>query len=201
MTPDITLYFCKRTRAFVPRWLLEELGVPYRVKPIRLDRREHKAAWFRRINPMGKVPALTDGEAVVSETPAICLLLADRYGMGTLAPTIDDPARGAYLRWMVFATAVFEPAVYLDEPQDDVSASGRGWGKRADALAAIDAAVGDGTWLLGARFTAADVMLGGLLSIALVNHRIVEPPDALIAYDRRLSARPAHRRAAEAIWG
>jgi glutathione S-transferase len=115
--PDITIYFCKRTRAFVPRWLLEELGVPYRVKPIRLDRREHKAAWFRRINPMGKVPALTDGEAVVSETPAICLLLADRYGMGTLAPTIDDPARGAYLRWMVFATAVFEPAVYLDEPQ------------------------------------------------------------------------------------
>jgi glutathione S-transferase len=80
--------------------------------------------------------------------------------------------------------------------KDDVSASGRGWGKRADALAAIDAAVGDGTWLLGARFTAADVMLGGLLSIALVNHRIVEPPDALIAYDRRLSARPAHRRAA-----
>jgi len=201
VTPDITLYFCKRTRAFVPRWLLEEIGIPYRTATVRLDRGEHKTAQFRQVNSMGKVPALTDGDGVVSETPAICLLLADRYAPGTLAPAIEDEDRGAYLRWMVFATAVFEPAIYLDEPQDEASASGRGWGRRADVLAAIETALAAGPYLLGQRFTAADVMLGGLLSIALFNHRIADPPASLIAYDRRLSARPAYRRAAQATWG
>lgn len=201
MTPDITLYFSRHSRAFVPRWLLEELATPYRVEEVRLDRGEHKAAGYRRLNPMGKVPALTDGAAVVSENPAICLLLADRYGYGTLAPRIEEAARGAYLKWMVFATAVFEPAVYLDEPQDEASARGRGWGRRADALGAIVAAVEAGPWLLGERFSAADVMLGGLLSVALYNKRIPDPPRALADYDARLAARPAYRRALEATFG
>jgi glutathione S-transferase len=201
MTADITLYFCKYSRAFIPRWLLEELAISYRVEMVRIDRHEQKSPDYLRLNPMGKVPTLTDGETVVSENPAICLLLADRYGYGTLAPRIDDAARGAYLKWMVFATAVFEPAVYLDEPQDDVSASGRGWGKRADALGAMADAVSAGPWLLGDRFSAADVMLGGLLSIALFNKRIADPPPQLATYDARLAERPAYRRATEATFG
>lgn len=201
MTPDIALYFSKYSRAFIPRWLIEELGIPYRIKTVLLARREQKAAGYLHLNPMGKVPTLIDGEAVVSENPAICLLLADRYGYGTLAPTIDQAARGPYLKWMVFATSVFEPAVYLDDPQDDLSTSGRGWGKRADAIGAIADAVSSHPWLLGDCFSAADVMLSGLLSIALFNKRIVNPPQALLAYDARLAARPAYRRAAEATFG
>lgn len=69
MRPDVTLYFCKYSRAFVPRWLLEELAIPYRVSSVRIHRGEHKAPGYRRLNPMGKVPALTDGQAVVSENP------------------------------------------------------------------------------------------------------------------------------------
>jgi len=76
---------------------------------------------------MGKVPALTDGEVVVSENPAICLYLADRYSYGTLAPYIEEPIRGAYLRWMVFSTAVFEPAIYAADPDDPLQpAAGAG---------------------------------------------------------------------------
>lgn len=197
--PDITLYFSVASRSFTAKWILEELGLPHRVKTIDLRKNEQKSADYLRINPMGKVPALTDGAAVVTETPAICLYLADRYGYGTLAPKIDDPARGAYLRWTVFSTAVFEPAIYLNEPKDAQAASGRGWGERDTVLDVVEGAVTRGPWLLGDRFTAADVMLGAVLSVAIFNKRFPER-DVLNAYNARLAARPAYQRAADATW-
>ena len=197
---DITLYFAPASRSFTPRWLLEELGVPYRIRKINLRKGEQKHPDYLRINPMGKVPALKDGAVVVSENPAICLYLADRYGYGTLAPEIADPLRGAYLRWMVFSTAVFEPAIYLNDPPDARAASGRGWGERATVIHLLSEALATGPWLLGERFSAADVMLGSLLSIALFGKRIADPPAALTAYDRRLAARGAYERAAAATW-
>lgn len=197
--PDITLYAALASRAFMVRWMLEELALPYRVRELDLRRKEQKAPWFLRINPMGKTPAITDGSVVVTEGPAICLYLADRYGYGTLAPAVDDPDRGPYLRWSVFATAVFEPAAYLGDKPDPAAASGLGWGERAAMLGAIDQAVQPGPWLLGERFSAADVALGSLISIALFNRRI-EPTAALAAYDERLSVRPAYKIAAAANW-
>src|ERR1700754_5067428 len=143
--PDITLYFAPASRSFTPRWLLEEIGVPYSVKTINLRRNEHKSPDFLRINPMGKVPALTDGAVAVSENPAICIYLADRYSLGMLAPPLDDPNRGAYLRWMIFATAVFEPAVYSADDNDPVAASGRGWGLRSCVLETLDTTLSSGT--------------------------------------------------------
>jgi glutathione S-transferase len=197
---DITLYFALASRAFTPRWLLEELGLPYGVAMIDLRKGAQKSPDYLRINPMGKVPALTDGEVVVAENPAICIYLADRYSYGGLAPTIEDAARGPYLRWMVFSTAVFEPAIYLVEPSDPVAASGRGWGDRATVLRTLADTLSRGPWLLGERFTAADVMLGSLLSVALFNNRIPEAASALIDYNERLADRPAYKRAAEATW-
>jgi glutathione S-transferase len=199
--PDITLYFAPASRAFTPRWLLEELGLPYRVKKLNLRRGDQKTAGFRRINPLGKVPALTDGETAVAENPAICLYLADRYSYGALAPRIEDPRRAAYLRWMVFSTAVFEPSVYSpDEAQDPISAGGRGWGQRAAMIETLDQALSRGPWLLGERFSACDVMLGSLLSIVLFNRRLADPPATFLAYNARLEARPAYKRAALATW-
>jgi glutathione S-transferase len=197
---DITLYFAPASRSFTPRWLLEELGVPYQVRKIDLRKGEQKHPDYLRINPMGKVPALKDGDVVVSESPAICLYLADRYGYGSLAPEIANPLRGTYLRWIVFSTAVFEPAIYLNEPPDHGAASGRGWGERSTVLQVLSEALTAGPWLLGEPFTAADVMLGSLLSIALFNGRIPDPPVSLTAYDRRLAARAAYERAAAATW-
>jgi glutathione S-transferase len=198
--PDITLYFARWSRSFTPLWLLEELGVPYALKRLNLARGDQKTRAYRRINPMGKVPALTDGEAVVSENPAICLYLADRYDLGGLAPALDDPRRGAYLRWMVFSTAVFEPAVYLNESPDPIAAAGRGWGDRDTVIETLQEALSQGDWLMGDAFTAADVMLGSLISIALFNDRIAAVPAALRAYNARLEARPAYQRAAAVTW-
>ena len=198
---DITLYFARASRAFVPLWLLEELGLPYRLKRLNLRRGDQKTRPYVALNPMGKVPTLTDGEAVITENPAICLYLADRYGYGALAPRIEAAERAAYLRWMVFATAVAEPSIYSDEPQDALSASGRGWGDKASVLAALDQALTPGPWLLSETFSAADVMLGSLLSIALNNHRIPDPPARLAAYAARVGERPAFRRAAGMTWG
>jgi glutathione S-transferase len=198
--PQITLYFAPASRSFTPHWLLEELRVPYQAQLVDIRKRAQKSPSYLQINPMGKVPALTDGDLVVSENPAICIYLADRYSCGELAPKMDDPARGPYLRWMIFSTAVFEPAVYLAEPPDPVAASGRGWGDRVTVLRVLDQALATNSFLLGERFTAADIMLGSLLSISLFNGRIPEASRALIEYDKRLASRPAFRRAAEATW-
>jgi glutathione S-transferase len=197
--PDITLYFALASRAFTPRWLLEELGIPYRVEVLNLREGTQKRPDYLRVNAMGKVPALTDGDLVVSENPAICIYLADRYGYGTLAPKIEAPSRGAYLRWMVFSTAVFEPAVYLQEPADPVKAVGRGWGDFETVVRVLTQALAKGPWLLGDQFSAADVMLGSLLSIALINRRLPDEP-AFKAYDGRLTGRKAYKRAADATW-
>jgi glutathione S-transferase len=199
---DITLYFARWSRAFTPLWLLEELGVPYKLKRLNLNRGDQKTRAYRRINPMGKVPALRDGAVVVSENPAICLYLADRYSSGALAPDLRDPLRGPYLRWMVFSTAVFEPAVYLHEAPDEdaLAASGRGWGDRATVFQVLDEALSRSDWLMGDAFTAADVMMGSLISIALFNDRITEAPASLAAYNARLEARPAYQRAAAVTW-
>jgi glutathione S-transferase len=198
---DITLYFAPASRAFVPLWLLEELGLPYRLKRLNLRRGDQKTRAYVALNPMGKVPTLTDGEAVITENPAICLYLADRYGYGTLAPRIEAPERAPFLRWTVFATAVAEPSLYSDDPQDVISAAGRGWGDKASVLAALRQALTPGPFLLGDNFSAADVMLGSLLSIALFNGRIPDPPPELTVYVERLGERPAFKRAAETTWG
>lgn len=157
---DITLYFAPASRAFTPLWLLEELALPYMVETIDLRKGEQKSPDYLQVNPMGKVPALRDGNVTVSESPAICIYLADRYSLGHMAPTLDDPQRGAYLRWMVFSTAVFEPAIYLPESDDPRAASVLGWGERRRVLDVLDAALSEGPWLLGENFSAADVMLG-----------------------------------------
>jgi glutathione S-transferase len=179
--------------------MLAELGLPHRVVDIDLRRRAQTSPDYLRINPMGKVPAITDGDVVVTENPAICLYLADRYGLGTMAPATDDPLRGPYLRWCVFATAVLEPAVYTEEAADDAAASGRGWGRRETVPRVIDDLLAKGPWILGERFSTADVVLGSQLSVALFNKRMPETP-VLAAYNARISGRPAYKAAAEANW-
>lgn len=194
---DIVLYGSIHSRTFTARWVLEELELPYRVVDTDIRPGRQKAPAFLAMNPMGKVPAIVDDGVVVTETPAICMYLADRYGAGRLAPMLDDPRRGPYLRWAVFATAVLEPAIYLRDLGPEPA--GVGWGDYDRALNALETGLAEGPWLLGGMFSAADVALGAVLSVALFNKRIADRP-VLAAYDSRLSARPAYKRAAEANW-
>lgn len=196
---DIILYHSPASRAFVAYWLLEELGKPFKVQTIDLRKGEQKSDAYRRINPMGKVPALTDGKVTVTENPAICLYLADRYGYGKLAPKIEAAERGAYLRWMVFSTAVLEPAANLKSVEAHQPGFGAGWGDLATVVETVEAALETGPWLLGETFSAADVMLGSVISMAMFNN-LLPDSDIIEAYRDRLVRRPAYQRASDATW-
>jgi glutathione S-transferase len=173
---EIVLYHSIASRSFVPLWLLEEIGIPYRIESTNISTGEQKASGYLKINPLGKVPALADGGVIVSEVPAICMYLADRYSYGTLAPKIDDPNRGPYLKWMVFATAVFEPAAWLPPATTDREASSVGWGRRDSVFDMLENAITPGPYLLGEKFSAADVALGGIFSMAMFNKKVPERP-------------------------
>jgi glutathione S-transferase len=105
-TEPLTLYYAPKTRAFGALVLLEELGCPYRLHVLDMKAGEQRAAAYLAINPMGKVPALKHGDAVVTEQAAVYMYAADLYPAAKLAPALDDPRRGPYLRWMVFLRLV-----------------------------------------------------------------------------------------------
>ena len=197
--PGITLYHSPASRAFTAYWMLEELGVPFEVKTVDIRKGEQKHPDYLKLNPAGKVPTLTDGAVVVSENPAIAIYLADRYGYGGLAPRIDDPDRGAYLKWMVFATAVVDPVASLHEAKIDLPGSGFSFGTFDDMVSVLRVALSGRKYLLGDRFSGADVVLGGAISFLM--HRKVLPEDPpLLDYYARLTAREAYHRAADATW-
>ncbi|MEO8113208.1 MAG: glutathione S-transferase family protein, partial [Phenylobacterium sp.] len=189
----ITLYHSPGSRAFTAYWLLEELGVPFDVKTVDIRKGEQKAAAYLKVNPAGKVPALADGEVVVSETPAIGIYLADRYGYGTLAPRIEDAQRGAYLKWMVFATAVVDPVASLHAQKIDLPGFSVSFGTFEDMVRVLTGALSGRKYLLGARFTAADVVLGAVVS-RLLYQKVLPPEPAFLDYNARLTRRPAYHR-------
>jgi glutathione S-transferase len=195
----ITLYHSPASRAFTAYWMLEELGVPFSVKTIDIRKGEQKAAAYLRLNPAGKVPTLTDGDVVVSENPAIAIYLADRYGYGTLAPKIDEAERGPYLKWMVFSTAVVDPVASLHEQKIDLPGFNFSFGAFDDMVQVLTGVLKDRAFLLGDRFSAADVVLGGTLSRLLYQKVLPEEP-VLFDYNSRLTARAAFHRAADATW-
>lgn len=197
--PAITLYHSPASRAFTAYWLLEELGVPFQVATVDIRKGDQKKKEYLKLNPSGKVPTLTDGKVVVSEGPAICIYLADRYGYGGLAPKIDDVDRGAYLKWMVYATAVLDPLLSLHPKHIDLPGAETGFGAFDDMVEVLTKTLKGRKYLLGERFSAADVMMGSTISAALRRKTLPETP-ALLDYNARLSVRAAYHRAADATW-
>ncbi|MBL8554216.1 MAG: glutathione S-transferase family protein, partial [Phenylobacterium sp.] len=195
----ITLYHSPASRAFVAYWMLEELGVAFDVQTVDIRKGEQKAPWYLKLNPAGKVPTLTDGEVVVSENPAIAIYLADRYSYGGLAPRIEDPARGAYLKWMVFASAVVDPVASLHTSNIDLPGYTHSFGTFDDMVQVLVGALDGREHLLGEAFSAADVVLGGAISFLMFRKVLPEHP-ALLDYNNRLTARDAYQRAADATW-
>ncbi len=195
------LYWAPQTRAQRGIWMLEETGVEYEMVRVdlassaRMDDPDFAAA-----SPMGKVPALVDGDVRMAESAAICLYLADRYAMGSLAPAPDDPQRGSYLYWTLYTPAVVEPA--MSEKFNDVepNRSRSGWGDFDLMIDTWDAALRDREWILGEQFTAADVMLGSS-AIFLRMFGMLPETDHLDAYADRCAARPANQRALEQAAG
>jgi glutathione S-transferase len=189
----ITLYHHPFSRAAASVWALEELGQPYELEYIDTLKGGQKSPAFLAINPMGKLPALTDGATVVTETAAIALYLADRYALGSLAPKLDDPNRGTYLRWSLFAPSVIEPGLMAKAQNWEFKPSAAGWGDHESMLQAMESAI-TGDYILGSQFSMADVIFGGTVRFMLMFGMLEKRP-AFTAYAERLAARPAMKRA------
>ncbi|GGK15112.1 glutathione S-transferase family protein [Luteimonas terricola] len=185
------------SRGRIVRWMLEELGVEYRTV-VQEYGRSMKSPEYLAINPMGKVPALQHRGAVVTEAAAICTYLADAFPQAGLAPAVDDPLRGPYLRWMFFAAGPVEAAVsanalgLLPPPE---KAAFVGYGSFEQTIDALEvAATSASPWLLGERFSAADVYVGSQVDFGLMFGSIPERP-AFAAWAERLRGREAYKRA------
>jgi glutathione S-transferase len=190
----VTLYHSPHTRSTGALILLEELGARYDLHVLNLKAGEQRLPAYLAVNPMGKVPALKHGEAIVTEQVAIYLYLADLYPEAGLAPPIDDPLRGPYLRWMVFYAACFEPAVVdraaKHEPAPQAMSP---YGDYDAMLAILVGQLAKGPYMLGERFTAADVLWGTALGWTTMFDLVPKLPD-IMDYAQRIGSRPAAAR-------
>lgn len=191
---SISLFYHPYSRAAGTLWALEEAGVSYEFKLIDIMKGEQKSEPLVSKNPMGKLPTLMDGDVVVSESAAIALYLADRYAPGRLAPALDDPRRGTYLRWAFFAPSVIEPAVMAKGEGWTVKEVSAGWGTYASMITAAESAIAGKQFVLGDDFSMADVVFGGILRF-MIDFKQIEPTPVFSAYVERLNARPASQRA------
>jgi glutathione S-transferase len=190
----ITLYHHPYTRAANVIWMLEEVGSPYELSFVDIMKGAQKDAAIVAQNPMGKVPLLTDGDVVVTESAAIGLYLADRYALGKLAPAPDDPMRGPYLRWSFFAPSVIEPGMIAKTSGGQFKPSQVGWGTYDSMIATMESAIAGRSYILGDRFSMADCVFGGTIRYML-RFKLLDPTPTFTAYAERLAARPAAQRA------
>jgi len=189
------LFWAPQTRASRVVWMLEEAGLDYSTETIDIraeDRRD--SAEFREASPMGKVPALVDGDVSMCESAAICLYIADRYCPGSLAPAVDNSARGRFLYWMFFTPAVIEPAMAEKFNAIEPNPARSGWGSFDLMVQTLAQGLEDKAWLLGGQFTAADVMVGSSI-VFMRKFGMLPESRVLHAYADRCLERPAYQRA------
>lgn len=199
----ITLYFAPRTRSGRVRWMLEELGVAYELRQVDLERGENNKVEYRRIHPLGEVPALVDDDLVVIEPSAICMYLADRFPERKMAPPLGTPDRARYYQWMTFASSAVEPVVQTifdstvtnPDPERSPAILGAALRRWREVGKALDVAMGGRAYFVGERMTAVDVILGSILLWAGQMDLLEDLPD-LKSYAHYLASRGAYKKAA-----
>jgi glutathione S-transferase len=198
MADELVFYTNPQSRGRIARWMLEEIGQPYKTEVMDYAS-TMKAAAYLAVNPMGKVPALRHGDAVVTETAAICAYLADAFPQAKLAPPSGDRMRAPYYRWMFFAAGPVEAAIsnkalnFVVPPERERM---MGYGTFAQTMNALESAISNGKYILGDTFSAADVYVGSAIGFGLMFGTLEKRP-AFEQYWQRLSARPACSRAKE----
>jgi glutathione S-transferase len=198
MSDELIFYTNPMSRGRIVRWMLEEVGQPYRTELLDYSI-TMKAPEYLAINPMGKVPALRHGDTIVTEAAAICAYLADAFPASRLAPPPGDQLRGPYYRWMFFAAGPLEAAI-MNQALGMTVPQGRertiGYGTYGDAMNVLERAVSRSDFIVGDSFTAADVYVGAQVGWGL-QFGMIEKRPAFDRYWQRVSARPASRRAVE----
>jgi glutathione S-transferase len=198
-----TLFHSAQSRSIRPRWLLEELGVPYELKRLNLQAGDQKKPEYLKVNPNGAVPAFVDDDVTLFESAAICQYLADRFPEKRLAPPVGTPARGYYYQWIHFAMSALEPplltiflhTVMKPEAERIPQLVEPAREQLKAALAVLEQALVGRTMLVGDDLTAADVMVGSTLAWAQMLGLIDAGTPAIAAYMGRLMGRPAFQRA------
>ena len=192
MTDELVFYTHPMSRGRVVRWMLEEVGCAYRTELLDYGT-TMKAPAYLAINPMGKVPAIRHGDVVVTEGAAICAYLADAFPAAGLAPPIGSPLRGPFYRWLFFGAGPVEAAVVNKSLGVQVPPERKGmvgYGSLEDVIATLDAAVSKSEYLVGDRFSAADVCVGSQIGWGMMFGTIEKRP-AFERYWARIGARPA----------
>lgn len=178
----IKLYGGKRSRASIVQWYLEELSLPYEFVTLDMAAGEHRQPEFLALNPMGKVPAIVDGELSLWESGAILLYLADRYG-GSL--TLEE--RAQISQWILFANATLGPGIFVEANRET---------EMPKLMPPLDSLLSSQPYLLGTELTAADVALGSLLFFIPIMLKLdLSAYPAVSQYVQRLRERPAFQAA------
>ncbi|HKA88782.1 MAG TPA: glutathione S-transferase family protein [Haliangiales bacterium] len=196
------LYYVPQTRSTRARWMLEEIGAPYELVRLDVARRQNREPAYLALNPLGQVPTLVDGEAAIYETSAICMYLADKFPDKGLAPPPGSLLRGPYYQWCVYGPATIEPALVLyfehharlPEGERVVWIAEKMRARLHDAFAGVARSLGEREFLVGDRFTTADLLLGSVLGWARISGTLGDFP-SLEAYSKRMLARDAAKRA------
>lgn len=187
-------HYCNpKSRAATTIWMLKELDVPHEQIVVDFAAAEQESPDYRAINPMGKVPALVDGDAVVTEVAAICAYLADKFPDKRLAPPPGSAERAAYYRYLFVPGMTIEPlfaltALGIEHPNPGSA----GWGDLTRVMATIESMTPESGWVLGEQFTAADVVFGGMLDFS-IRFGWMKASPKVMAYVERIRERPAYR--------
>jgi glutathione S-transferase len=192
----LTLYHAAPSRSSIIHWMLEEIGEPYEVQLLSLSKGDNRAPDYLAVNPMGKVPALRHGDAVITEAAAICAYLADEFPRAKLNVPIGDPRRGPYLKWLFFGPSCIEPAM-MDRAfprKEEARRAALGYGDFGTVINVVADAVARGPYILGEQFTAAVVVIGSTLRFGMLFKLLPERPE-FTTYTGRLAQRPALQRA------
>jgi glutathione S-transferase len=194
MPDTITFFHAPNSRSTGVAILLEELGAPHQTHILNMTAGEQRQPAYLAINPMGKVPAIRHGDALVTEQAAIFIYLADLFPAAGLAPAISDPLRGPYLRWLSYYGSCLEPAV-IDHFLKREPAPPRmcPYGDYDTVLRTVTDQLRTGPYLLGDSFTAADILWGTALKW-MTGFKVVPELPEIVAYVERVCARPVFAR-------
>ena len=202
------LYYMPTTRAVRPRWLLEEMGLDYEL--IRVSMEMSLSNEYKQLHPHGKVPVLIDEDVTVFESAAICTYLADQYQDKNFAPLIQSPARAHYYQWLFYASATLEKPVeeYMfivlpglpekllpkhEQTKISTEEVQKWFAKVCDPLNEL---LTNKQYLVENRFTAADIVVGGVFLWALKLGMLKES-SPVKDYITRLMERPGFQKADE----
>jgi glutathione S-transferase len=192
----ITLYYSPQSRATGARVLLEELGEPYDLHVLNMKAGEQRRPAYLAINPLGKVPAIRHGDALVTEQVAVFIYLADLFPQAGLTPALSDPRRGPYLRWIAYYGSSFEPAL-IDKSmkREAAPAQQSPYGDYDTMMATMESQLARGPYLFGEQITAADILWGIAFHWTMM-FGLVPQKDVFVRYAERITSRPAFKR----IW-